>query len=129
MNILSICALCVVTAVMIVLLKPKNGEIALMLSVLCCTIILLAFFLKVSEISNVINKIIASANISTNYISILLKVIGICIVTEFTSNVCKDAGSASLSSSVLLAGKIMVTVCSLPLYCDILNVVLSLMGG
>ena len=42
-------------------------------------------------------------------------------------NTCNDAGSKALASNVSLAGKILVTVTSLPLYADILNVVLSLL--
>ena len=73
-----------------------------------------------------VNNIIAVSDISTGYVAILLKVIGICLITEFAVNTCKDAGSQSLANNVSLAGKIMVTVTSLPLYADILNTVLSL---
>jgi stage III sporulation protein AD len=55
-----------------------------------------------------------------------LKVIGICLVTEFTANVCRDSGSSSLAGTVTLTGKILVTIAALPMYSDILNVVLEL---
>ena len=35
MNILSVCVLAVVTVIIMVMLKPKNGEIALMLGLAC----------------------------------------------------------------------------------------------
>ncbi len=126
MNILSICVLAVVAVIIIVMLKPKNGEIALMLAVACSVIILLAILSQVTQITGTVNNIIAVSGISTSYIVILLKVIGICLVTEFAVNTCKDAGSQSLASNVSLAGKIMVTLTALPLYSDILNTVLSL---
>ena len=116
MNILSISVLAVVTVIICVMLKPKNAEISVMLGISCSVIIL-------------INQIIASSGISIDYIVILLKSIGICLVTEFAVNTCKDSGSQSLASNVSLAGKIMVTVTALPLYSDILKTVLSLAGN
>ena len=126
MNVLSICILSVVAVIMIVTLRPKNGEIAIMLGVSCSVIILLFVFSQVSAVMDTVNNIIAVSDISTGYVAILLKVIGICLITEFAVNTCKDAGSQSLANNVSLAGKIMVTVTSLPLYADILNTVLSL---
>ena len=63
-----------------------------------------------------VNKIVAVSNIGTSYVVILLKVIGICIITEFAVNTCKDAGSLALSNNVSLAGKIMVTITALQWY-------------
>ena len=59
--------------------------------------------------------------------AILLKVIGICLLTEFTANTCRDAGSSALASNVTLAGKLMAAFSALPLYTEILNLVLSLL--
>lgn len=126
MNILSICILSVVAVIMIVTLRPKNGEIALMLTISCSVIILVSVFSQVSAVMDTINNIIAVSDINTSYVAILLKVIGICLITEFAVNTCKDAGSQALANNVSLAGKIMVTITSLPLYTDILNTVLSL---
>lgn len=126
MNILSISILSVVTVIIIVMLRPKNAEIALMLGIAASIIILFSVISQVSTVIDMVNNIIAISDISTSYIVILLKVIGICLLTEFAVNTCKDAGSQSLANNISLAGKIMITITSLPLYADILNVVLSL---
>lgn len=129
MNILSVSALAVVAVIIMVMLKPKNGEIALMLGLSCSLIVLFAVLSQASAVIETLNSIIAASQISTNYVVILLKVIGICLITEFAVNTCKDAGSQSLANNVSLAGKIMVTITALPLYYDILNTVLSLTAG
>ncbi len=129
MNILSVSALAVVAVIIMVMLKPKNGEIALMLGLSCSLIVLFAVLSQASAVIETLNSIIAASQISTSYVVILLKVIGICLITEFAVNTCKDAGSQSLANNVSLAGKIMVTITALPLYYDILNTVLSLTAG
>ena len=128
MNVFSICVLAVIAVIITVMLRPKNSEIALMLGISCGVIILLSVLSQVSSVISTVNQIVAAADISTNYIAILLKDIGICLITEFAVNTCKDAGSQALANNVSLAGKIMVTITSLPLYSDILNTVLSLLG-
>lgn len=129
MNILSISLLAMIAVIIMVMLKPKNGEIAIMLGICASVIILLAVLSQVTQIMDTINNIIAVSGISTSYIVILLKVIGICLITEFAVNTCKDAGSQSLAGNVSLAGKILVTITALPLYSDILNTVTGLMNS
>ena len=128
MNVVTICVLAIVAIIIITALKPKNSEIALMLSISASILILLSVISSFSQVADTINNIIAVSGISIDYITILLKVIGICLLTEFTVNACKDSGSNSLANNVSLAGKILITVTSIPLYNDILDTVLSLSG-
>lgn len=129
MNILSISLLAVIAVIIMVMLKPKNGEIAIMLGICASVIILLSVLSQVTQIMDTVNNIIAVSGISTSYIVILLKVIGICLITEFAVNTCKDAGSQSLAGNVSLAGKILITITALPLYSDILNTVIGLINN
>ena len=114
MSIISICVLAVTAVILTTAIKPKNGEIALMLGVACSVIILIYVLTQVGAVTTVINQIIAASGVNSGYVIILLKVIGICLVTELAVNTCKDAGSQSLAGNVSLAGKIMITVTSLP---------------
>lgn len=126
MNIVSIGVLAVVAVIVALTLRPKNTEIALMLTVACAVLILLAVLSQAGQIIGTVNSIVAAAQINTGYIAILLKVVGICLLTEFAVNTCRDAGCQSLAGNVSLAGKLVVTVTALPLYTDILNTVIGL---
>ena len=96
MNILSISVLAVVTVIICVMLKPKNAEISVMLGISCSVIILIGVLTQVSAIVTTINQIIASSGISIDYIVILLKSIGICLVTEFAVNYGYGNGTSAL---------------------------------
>ena len=126
MNIVSIGVLAVVAVIVALTLRPKNAEIALMLTIACAVLILLAVLSQAGQIIGTVNSIVAAAQINTGYIAILLKVVGICLLTEFAVNTCRDAGCQSLAGNVSLAGKLVVTVTALPLYTDILNTVIGL---
>ncbi len=126
MNIVSIGVLAVVAVIVALTLRPKNAEIALMLTVACSVLILVALLSQARQIIGTVNSIVAASQINTGYIAILLKVVGICLLTEFAVNTCRDAGSQSLAGNVSLAGKLLVTITALPLYTDILNTVIGL---
>ena len=126
MNMLSVGVLAVVAVIVALALRPKNAEIALMLTVTCSVLILLSVLSQAGQIVSTVNAIVSAAQVNTGYIAILLKVVGICLLTEFAVNTCRDAGSSSLAGNVSLAGKLLVTVTALPLYTDILNTVIGL---
>ena len=126
MNIVSIGVLAVVAVIVALTLRPKNAEIALMLTDACSVLILVALLSQARQIIGTVNSIVAASQINTGYIAILLKVVGICLLTEFAVNTCRDAGSQSLAGNVSLAGKLLVTITALPLYTDILNTVIGL---
>ena len=90
--------------------------------------ILLSVLGSASAVIETVRQIVAVSGISTGYLAIMLKVIGICLLTEFTANTCRDAGSSALAANVTLAGKLLVTVTALPLYVDILNAVTAMVA-
>lgn len=57
---------------------------------------------------------ITSGTAFSSYVKVLFKVCTIGIITRLASELCKDAGEASLASKALLAGKCAILVCALP---------------
>ena len=128
MNILSICAVAVVCVALILTVRRYSAEQAMLISVAAGVIILLCVIKEVIESVNVISDMLSSAGIKAEYIVILMKSLGICFVTEFTCDTVSEAGMSSLSSNVLLAGKVLVLVTALPLFQDIFATVTSLLS-
>ena len=52
---------------------------------------------------------------SKNYLGILLKVIGITYICEFSAGICKDAGFSSVSDQIEILGKLSVMFAGLPI--------------
>ena len=100
-----------------------------MLSIACGVILLMSVISFAANILQTVNTIAAASDMDVEYIKILLKVIGICIVTELAVSVCKESGQQTIAANVTLAGKILIMVTSLPLYSEILNTVVSLVNN
>lgn len=129
MSILSICGVAAVSVALVLTVRKYSQEQAILLSVGAGIVILLCVIKEVLESVNTISSMLAAAGIKAEYILILLKTLGICFVTEFTCDSVSEAGLASLSANVLLAGKVLVLMTALPLFQDIFFTVTQLITG
>ena len=121
--------LALTSAVLALALRQKNAEIAFLLTIACSAMVLIGVLDNVASVAEAVQQIVAASQINTGYIAVLVRVIGICLLTEFTANACRDAGSTALAENITLAGKLMATAAALPLYVDILNTVKGLLQG
>ena len=66
------------------------------------------------------------ADIDNEAISCVIKVVGIGYLAEFANNVCVDANCKSVGDKVLLASKVAILFCALPMVEKLFSVILSL---
>lgn len=126
MEIISICLIGILAALISVMIKRYSPEYSVVISIIAGILILAIVFCRVKGIIDHIQKLLDSTNISLKYISILFKSLGICFLTQFASDVCKDAGEIALSSKIEIAGKIAILIISLPLFEKITNIAIDL---
>ncbi len=126
MEIISICLIGILAALISVMIKRYSPEYSVVISIIAGILILAIVFCRVKGIIDHIQKLLDSTNISLKYISVLFKSLGICFLTQFASDVCKDAGEIALSSKIEIAGKIAILIISLPLFEKITNIAIDL---
>ena len=129
MSILSVCAAALVASILAVVLKRHNAEYSLILTLGAVTIICVTVISEIALTLTGVSSLIKSAGVNQKYIKILFKCIGICFLTEFTCDTCKDASQTALSSIVLMAGRICTLVAALPLFEEFIELSLNLSGG
>ncbi|MBR7132945.1 MAG: stage III sporulation protein AD [Clostridia bacterium] len=120
-EIFKILGLCLVTAALCVILRPKNGEYALLVSVaagLCVALIILS---KIASPIAAIKAELEAYGVKTEYFSVALKAVGIGYVTTFIADACRDSGQVSLAAKAELAGKAAVFLLSVPLILSVLQ--------
>lgn len=129
MSAVTICAAGVIASVLAIILKKNNAEYSFILTI-CTSAILVTYITgAILEAVSGVREIFSASNISATYIALLLKCVGICFLTEFTCDTCKDAGQAALSNIILFSGRILVLISALPLFSELLKVVTELSGG
>lgn len=64
-----------------------------------------------------------------SYFKLLIKIIGITYLSEFSSNLCKDAGANTMASQIELLGKLSILVLCMPIMTSLLQTVDYFLGG
>lgn len=126
MEIVHIVSLAFVVTLLILIIKFQKPEIAVQLSLTVAVIIFLMVVNKLGVIISLFQDLAEKAQISQLYLNTILKVIGIAYITEFGSQVCRDAGEGAIAGKVELAGKILVMVMAIPIIALVLNTIVKL---
>ena len=128
MNITTVLGLCLVAAVLGVVLKQYKPEYAFFIAIVSGIIIF--FYLLVQVINPVfeIRNIIAKQGVDTSYFLVAFKTLGICIITGFVSDICKDFGQNALAGKAEFAGRCAIFLLSLPLLKGLLEAAYSFIG-
>ena len=114
MTLFSVTGGAIVACALILLLRQSKPELALLLAAASAAVVIAAgltagrpLFERMSELSD-------QAGIKPEYLSVSLKAVGICFITETGSELCRDSGQASLASKVEMFGKLTVLAAAMP---------------
>lgn len=122
---ISMLALCAVS--LILLVKNYRPEFGLF-TVIASSIVLLYFLLDSLRYGfSYVTQIYQELNHGKAYFPIILKVLAIAYITEFTSQLCKDAGESAIASKVELAGKIIIFCVAIPVFTAIFDLIEELL--
>ena len=116
MNIFSVgvCALCVV--IFGALVKRSNSEYAFLAAVAACVLIAMAVLEQIRPVVSQIQSISQNNAFSQDILLILLKAVGIAVIGQLVSQLCKDAGESALSYTVSLFSRAAILTAALPLF-------------
>lgn len=70
-----------------------------------------------------IGKIQSYIKVNQSYIQILIKILGITYVSEFSASLCKDAGHAAIAGQIELVGKLSILAVSMPILLALLDTI------
>ena len=115
------------TAICYIIVKPIKPEMAIFISIIGSCIILIFCIDSMQKVIDLINSLIDKTGINGNLFLIILKVIGIGYLIEFSSNLCIEAGVSSIADKIALAGKITILVLSIPIITNLLNIIIELL--
>ena len=129
MDIFGICILAVTGCIIALNLKGTVPQYALAVTLLSGTIILISVCTPIPHIIDEINRLTVLSGVKEEYARILFKAVGICFVSQISSDICRDAGEGKKKKKIELAGKVIIIVLALPLMDEILETAKLLLGG
>jgi stage III sporulation protein AD len=110
-----IVGLALIVTVLSVVIKQLRPEIALQMTILTGALIFILILNKIKIIIDLLQNLADQANISSYYLLIVLKIVGVAYLAEFGSQICRDAGESALATKIELAAKVGVIILAIPI--------------
>ena len=115
MDFYKIALLALLSVVGILIVRQLKPEFAAPLTVGSAVVLLLMICDALYEVVRTLYDFADRANIDGEAIGCVIKVIGIGYLAEYSNNLCLDADCKSVGDKVLLAAKVAIIFCALPI--------------
>lgn len=113
--------------ILAVFIKDHNKTVSLFIMIGASVLIFLRVASSLSQIFASITEISSGAQAAAQYIKMMMKVLGIVLITQFISDLCRDSGENALAGQTETAAKIIVISMILPLFDSVLNIISGLL--
>ena len=125
-NLIPICGICVIASVLCTLFGNLGKEYSVYIKLAAAIAVLSVILLYISPITETIYVLYEKSGADEEYLTILFKALGICYISQFASDICKDCGEATLAVQAEIAGKTALMLLALPLFNTLSEVVSEL---
>ena len=122
------CAGAALVGVVLVLTLGRK-EMGLVLSVAVCAMIALAAAEYLEPVLDLLRRLEELGGLDGAMIAVLLKCVGIGLITEIAGMVCTDSGNASLAKALQLLGTAAVLWLAVPLFDGLLTLIQEILEG
>ena len=109
-------AVCLLGTLLATLVKKTSPDMALLLALAVCAVVLTALVRGLEEITAFLQELLERGGLSAELFTPLLKTVGIALVTRTGGALCRDAGEGAMAAVVEMSGAFAVVLVSLPLF-------------
>lgn len=117
-----------VAIVLWLILSRQGRDYALLLSLLVCCMILTVMGRYLEPVLDLVKRLQVLGNLQPEWISVMLKAVGIGLVVELASLICSDAGNASVGKAIQFLGTSVILWLSIPLINGLLDLITQVLG-
>lgn len=126
---IKLAAIAIGAAVLAAWVKTIKPEYALWITISSGVLLGLAVIMKLETIVEELHFLQQFFVNYASYIKLLIKIVGITYLAEFSSDLCKDAGANTLASQIELFGKLSILVLCMPIMTSLLETIDYFLGG
>lgn len=123
-----IASLAVCETVLYLLLKRYKPEMCPLCEISAVIALFFAVLPEVRQLKTLISGLAETAGVSAEYFGILLKVLGLALITQICADMCRDSGQAALGTKIEFFGTVSVLTASVPLFKAVLQLIATAAG-
>lgn len=113
----------------ILLQTLRSSQIGILLGLTACVMVAGAAAAYLEPVTALLDALQETGTLDGDMIAILLKAVGIGLVTEIASMICTDSGNASLGKTFQLLGTAVILWLSIPLFTGLLELIQEILGA
>lgn len=129
MDMVKIGILGMVSILLALFVRESKPQFSALISMTACILIFFSALSRLGSMAEIFSNLTEQIALKESYMRILLKIIGISYVADFSSNLCKDAGYSAIAGQIEIFGKISVLTVSVPVVLALLSTISELLGG
>ena len=109
-------------------MNEMNSNIGVILSIVIGLIVILMILSKIGSIIQLFTQMATSYNIDLAFLKIVVKIIGISYICEFTIDMLTSMGEVNIAKKVALAGKVIIVYMAVPIMTALMDTALKLLS-
>lgn len=118
-----------IAAILWIILSKQSKDYALLLTLSVCAMVMLTSVSYFQDLIAFLQRLAEIAHLKQGVLKILLKVLGIGLITQVTDMICQDAGNQSLGKTLRFLSTAVILWTTLPLLEELLTMLENLLGG
>ena len=108
-------------------LKDYNKTVSLILVLFSSALLFFKIVGSIGEITDTLKEITDNAGELSSYLKLMLKVLGIALITQITADICRDCGETALAGQTEVVAKIVIVAMILPLFEAVVKIISGLL--
>ncbi len=117
------------TTVLTLTIGRQEKDLAVVLSMAVCCMASIAAFSALEPVLDFLYRLEQLGNLQEGAFGILLKILGIGIVSEVAGHICRDGGNDALAKTLQLLATAVILQLSLPVMETLLELIRTILGG
>ncbi len=129
MEIVKVAFIALLTMLFYALLRQIKPEIAPLVVIGGAAVIIIMLSESLLGVTSEVDDMMRLAGIEKENVSVLLRSLGICVVTQFTANICYDNSCSSIAAAVELAGRLGAIAIAMPMLKTVAQIAIGMLNS
>ena len=115
-------------AVLATVLRAQRPELALGLSIMAGVLVVGVLFKQLTPLLASLRRMMSVGGLSDSVLTVVLRAAGVCFVTQWAADTCRDVGQTALAGKAELTGRVLLLLMTVPLFEQVLALVSGVVG-
>ena len=129
MDIFKIAAIGLCGVVVASMVKGYKPEFATYIVIATVMVIFIMILHKLTAVFEYLGSIYNQITYGKSFFPIILKVLAVAYISDFTAQICKDSGETAIAGKVELAGKVMIFYLAIPVIMAVMDLIQIILPG